>query len=717
MRQNFDSGLARRGDPIGRRACHGEFISGCLSIIIALTLGGSVAAAGAEESGFTAADVLSAPFPSELRAAPTGDKVAWVSNDHGARNIWVADAAGAATSNAHLVTDYRGDDGIDIGHVRWSRSAEFIVYVRGGSVAEGGGPVNALSLPEGVAPQEVWIAPTSGTEPHRLGLGHSPEVSPKNDRVAYICNDQIWLASTSGADQPIELIRDLGKDASLSWSPDGQRLAFVSSRGDHELIGIYNFSKKDLVWMTPSVDSDAAPTWSPDGRSLAFIRLAASDVHLWRSRPSGQPWSIWVGDTATGNARSIWTAAPGSGSVFRELLSERQLFWAKGGRIVFPWEQSGWLHLYAVEISTGRVDHLTPGDFEVFSATLSPMGDQLVYSANRGDLDGRHLWKSAVIEPGAKPITSGKTIEDLPELTGDGHLVALQADARTQLHPVGIDNGGRAHPLSSASVPAAFPLGKLVVPQPVTYSSPDGLVVHAQLFAPPATRTPSPRAAIVFFHGGPTRQMLSAWNPLDAYAYLYGLNQYLASKGYIVLSVNYRGGTGYGLNFREPAGFGSEGASEYQDVLGAAHYLRSRTDVDSRRLGVYGVSYGGLMTGLALGRSSDLFAAGVDWAGVSNRRTFILAIPGLQPPGDLAFSSSPIASASEWRSPVLFVHGDDDRDVSFDQTVELIKALREQHRVQIEQLVLPNELHDLMLHRSWETAFTSIADFFDKHLR
>jgi len=224
---------------------------------------------------------------------------------------------------------------------------------------------------------------------------------------------------------------------------------------------------------------------------------------------------------------------------------------------------------------------------------------------------------------------------------------------------------------------------------------------------------------MIYMHGGPIRQMLLGWHYLEYYHYGYGFNQYLASRGYAVLSVNYRGGVGYGRRFREAPSRGPRGASEYQDIVAGANYLRSREDIDPERIGLWGGSYGGYLTALGLARNSDLFAAGVDIHGVhdwSNRRRFRREGPGSAEFLESARQSSPVASVDRWKSPVLFAHGDDDPTVSFAQTVDLIQRLRAR-QVEFEQLVLPDEVHDFLLHRTWLKIFRTAADFLDRHLK
>jgi dipeptidyl aminopeptidase/acylaminoacyl peptidase len=193
----------------------------------------------------------------------------------------------------------------------------------------------------------------------------------------------------------------------------------------------------------------------------------------------------------------------------------------------------------------------------------------------------------------------------------------------------------------------------------------------------------------------------------------YALNQYLASRGYVVLSVNYRSGIGYGLNFREALNYGPSGASEFNDVLGAGLFLKNHPAVDPARIGLWGGSYGGYLTALGLARASDMFAAGVDMHGVHDW-TEELGISKDDAAGRLAFNSSPMAYIKGWRSPVLLIHGDDDRNVNFRQTVELAEALR--GRVPVEQLIFPDEIHDFLRHAHWLAAYEAAARFFDARL-
>ena len=301
-----------------------------------------------------------------------------------------------------------------------------------------------------------------------------------------------------------------------------------------------------------------------------------------------------------------------------------------------------------------------------------------------------------------------------------GGVAFLHADGRRPARAA-IQIGGKVRDLAPESIPADFPAASLVVPQQVIYPATDGMPIHGQLFLPPAARPGERHPALVFMHGGSRRQMLLGWHYMDYYNNAYGMNQYLASQGYVVLSINYRSGIGYGMEFREALNYGATGASEYQDVAGAGKYLRTRADVDPAHIGLWGGSYGGYLTALGLARNSDLFAAGVDFHGVHDWSARLSAAAAAAPrQGDaeaskLAFDSSPMAAVKTWRSPVLLIHGDDDRNVDFSQTVELVTALRRQNAY-FEELIIPDEIHGFLRHASWLKAYHAAVDFFHRKL-
>jgi dipeptidyl aminopeptidase/acylaminoacyl peptidase len=687
-----------------------------LAIALVLLLAPLCGAAG--RSAFTLEQVLSAPFPTDLTTSPSGGKVAWVANIRGVRNIWVA---APPERKGRPVTSFAEDDGQEITDISFTPDGNAIVFVRGGDANRKGEIPNPGSRADG-AEQSVLIVPAAGGAARKLADGHSPAVSPKGDRAAFIQKDQVFWAPLDGSEKAAPAFKSRGDAAQLAWSPDGARLAFVSRRGDHSFVGVFDVAARTVRYGDASTDRDAGPVWSPDGRRIAYLRIPASrELQSFRPHRESEPWSIRVADVETGAAREVFRAAIGKGSVFRNVVADRQLQWVDGGRIVFPWERDGWTHLYAVSAAGGAPVLLTPGDFEVEHVAVSPDRKQVVYSSNQDDVDRRHLWTVSVAGGKPAPLTSGTGIEWSPVVLSDGSIAHIRSDARRHPAPAVLGPGGAAQDLAPGSVPADFPEAALVVPEPVLLTSADGLKIHAQLFRPADLPAGERRPAAIFFHGGSRRQMLLGWHYNYYYRNSYAFNQYLASRGIVVLSVNYRSGIGYGMEFREALDYGAVGASEFNDVLGAGLYLKSRPDVDPARIGLWGGSYGGYLTALGLARASDLFAAGVDMHGVHDWNQVIQNFePTYEPEkhealARLAFESSPMHFVKGWRSPVLLIHGDDDRNVPFSQTVMLTEALRAQGVV-FEELIFPDEVHDFLTHGHWLAAYHAAADFFDRKL-
>lgn len=680
----------------------------------------AVPAAG--QGAVTLEALLAAPYPSELVAAPRGGLVAWVQKVRGVRNVWVA---APPDFRGRQLTAYTADDGQEVGDLQVAPDGGTVVYVRGASANRRGENPNPGSDPAG-AEQAVWRIAVAGGEPVKVAAGSGPAISPRGDVVAYLQGGQIWSAPLAGEGTPTQIVKARGTSRLLRWSPDGTRLAFVSNRGDHAFVGVYEPAAKTLRWMAPSVDRDDEPVWSPDGTRLAFLRTPASArLGLFRATPEAAPWSILVAEVATGTAREVWRADAGPGSAFHGIVAESQIFWGAGDRIVFPWERTGWVLLYAVPAGGGVATLLTAGELEVEHVALAPGGGAILYSSNQGDMERRHLWRVPVAGGPAVQLTSGAGIEWAPTPIGDGAdggaLAYLRSDARTPAHPVIQPPGGAARPLVADWLPRDFPTRALVVPQAIQLTAADGEPVPAHLFLPPDLRPGERRPAVVFLHGGSRRQMFLGFHPSSYYHPAYALNQYLASRGFVVLVLNYRGGIGYGLAFRNAPNQGATGGSELYDLLGAGLYLRGRPDVDPARIGLWGGSYGGYLTAMGLSRASALFAAGVDIHGVHDWnvgiQTFVPEYEPLRVPEEakVALMASPMGALDGWRSPVLVIHGDDDRNVSFAETVKLVEELR-RRGVEVEQLVLPDEIHTFLRHASWLAAYRATAEFLERRL-
>jgi len=373
---------------------------------------------------------------------------------------------------------------------------------------------------------------------------------------------------------------------------------------------------------------------------------------------------------------------------------------------------------------------LTPGNFMAEYISLSSDGKKLFFAGNTGndtlDIERRHIVSVSVDKADMKVLTPGTGLEWTPFLTGDGKtLVYISATAQRPPMPCVMKLQNRKKKLLSMElIPEDFPLKELTVPTQVIFNAPDGTPIHATLFRPASGVRKSP--AVIFLHGGPPRQMLLGWHYSSYYSNAYAANQYLVSQGFVVLSVNYRLGIGYGYEFHKPTDGGTRGASEYQDVKAAGKWLAQQSFVNPDRIGIYGGSYGGYLTAMALARNSDIFSAGVDISGVHDRSVKRAAgmlypdrferAPDAKKAIEVAWKSSPIADMATWTSPVLVIHADDDRNVPFSQSTDLVERLHS-HRVPYETLVIVDDTHHWLVHAHQLKVDIATAEFLIKMLK
>ncbi len=509
----------------------------------------------AQSGEFSLEQVMSVGFPSQMTPAPVSGGVAWVVNERGVRNIWIARPP---DYQGRQLTGYGSDDGQTISQLVWTPDASAIIFVRGDGPNPRGELPNPLNLAAGTE-QVILKLNTESGKVEKLADGAGPLVDPDGENLVFLREDQIWTKPLAGEGEPKQWIHARGQAGSLRWSPSGRYLAFVSRRSDHSFVGIYDRESKEIEYAAPSVDSDSDPAWSPGGTQIAFLRVPFDRRRLiFGPLREALPWSIQIYDLEHRRARTLWRSDPGPGSAYRRIETSNQLLWSQDGFLVFPWEKTGWTHLYSIPTEGGAARLLTPGPFEVEEVAVGRDPEWLYFSSNQDDIDRRHLWKVAASGNPPVQITKGRSNEWSPTpLIGGDALAFIRSTGRSPAQPVITTSPGSMRLLAREAVDADFPKTLLVEPRQVVFSSADGLEIHGQLFLPDDRTAGQKHPALLFFHGGSRRQMLLGFHYLSYYHKCYAFNQYLANRGFVVLSVNYRSGTGYGMKFREALNYGS----------------------------------------------------------------------------------------------------------------------------------------------------------------
>src|SRR3954452_25140062 len=593
------------------------------------------------------------------------------------------------------------EEGQPITEVTISPDGRHVVFTTG--QPRGEMTFNPASLVDAPA-ATLWLQSTArGSKAVKIGHGLD-ETFTRDGRSMLFKRDGALMSVSTAAPtaRPKVFAKGGGGWSQFAWTKSGD-LIFVDDRRGYSFIGRYHPGTSEVDWLVTGLDRLAAAVLSPNGEELGFLPLPARKHSTPPDQTEAEPFSISVLDMTSRAVRNVWSTR-GPAVTLGMDDDEGALRWTSDDTVVFYSEDDNWGRLYALPASGGTPRPLTPANCMVAESEASK--GQLFVIHNCADLDTRQISlidaASGAVRAAAQPDT---VLAHAAIGGGYAAVVGAAPDHAPLLRIIDVASGSTKFSEDYADYAYKSPLTGSP-PREVHLTSLDGQPFTGQLFLP---STPGPYPGLVYVHGGPQRQMFPGFHYMGYYSGDYAMNRRLAEQGYTVLAINYRSGIGYGRAFRDAPGRAWRDATEYSDVLAAGRWLASQPGVDPNKIGIWGGSYGGLLTGQSLSRNSDLFKAGVGIHGVYDW-SWPSPIKGHLSPStyfgvdkkdeDRARANSPIGHIDRWRSPVLLIHGDSDMNVDFVESVDLPGRLRERG-IEVRTLVFPGEVLYVIPHSAW----------------
>ena len=663
----------------------------------------------------------------DYRVACHCNRIVWIDYKNGQHELFAQDIP---EGKRRLLLSSYGDNGEPIRLVSLSPSGRYLLITRGDFSAydDCANPRRSITPPSGLL---QLVDTETGTPPRSIASALVATLTPDESSVIWARKGCVFSQPVDG--KPVkELFRIRGSITSLSWNSDGTHLAFVCERDEHALLGIYQPGITTISWITPDFDRNMDPVWSPDSMHLAFLRFGgpAPDIAEQLFAECSDSYAVMITNIHTGETKAIWESSLEEGAGLSLQYGNRPLKWLDHHRLIFSHDASGWDHIYQYDLRDDNCSTVTEGYWLVQDFNCSHDGSTIVASHNGRK---RHLYQLSLLDS-----NSGQKLELPLSQEQQFWQPALSFDNRFVIFLMGGESTScqlayydRASEKTIELSPASHGFKDIAChfssPQIHILKSLDSHLFHSQIFMPEGK---GPFPAVLNIHGGPAIQSLPGFHPLLNMSFQYAFCQHLARCGFLVMDINYRGSSGFGKTFRQAPERGWDGASDYQDIQAAALWLSRHPKVDRRRIGLIGESWGGYLGSLALARDSGLIRAGVIINGCHNfprelRRDHWGSKLFNSDVGEtatesiarakIAEDSSPWGWLDHWMSPVLIVHGDDDRCISFAESLHLAHALR-CRSVEVESLVLPDEGHEFLLHESWLTIARRSLKFLKKQL-
>ena len=753
-----------------------------LSASLALALGISILIAHASQSpsrapALTIEQLIDIRHPSNPMWSPDGRSVVFVWDRAGVSKVYVADAGASATSSgqAREPRELR-DAGGQLGGAFWSTDGRALMIARNGDL---------WRVPiDGSAASPLWTTPAmeSGIVPSPDGTrvafvrasGAAASAAPNTAPAGRggrgrggAAGGEIVVRTLADGRETLVPRADNRPIGGLSWSPDGQTLLFndVNAPIRHEQTPDYSGSKV-IYTITENVPGETyAVRIGPGPRdATGSAPRAAAPISLGvLGGFGGRRWldarHVLVDRTSPDFKRrttSLVDVGGGEPTVLHEDVKEK--FWSitgdanagaqpspNGKWIAFLSDRDGWDHLYVMRSanpgsrsaspSGERNDpiQITKGRFEAWRPAWSPDGTRIAFDANEPDHYGtRHLWVATIGNDAADAtitaVTSGRGTNIAPQWSPDGtRLVYQHTDPHSSADLWVVDVASKKSTRLTDSMPAGIDRSAFVEPEAIHYAGPDGQQVPAWLFVPKNLDRSKKHPAVVWIHGDGVNQNYDGWHVQRNYAVYYSFHQYLLQQGYVVIAPDYRGSIGYGRDWREGV-YMDVGGKDAKDAWMAANHLKTLNYVDADRVGVWGLSYGGFFTLIAVTDQPKLFRAGVDVAGVVDYAMYYedpyhggwtasrIGTPEQNP--KVYANASPLSHVDRLERPLLVLHGTSDVNVPYLHSVRLIDELLKKGKGDLVSfMTYPGEFHYFTREHVLRDAWHRVDDFFAANLK
>jgi dipeptidyl aminopeptidase/acylaminoacyl peptidase len=726
-----------------------------VAIAATLTLGGLVfmveaasqPAASRGGGRLTIEQLIDIRHPSNPVWSPDGRRVVFLSERAGIANIFVAEAGGlsSGSAGARALTRYADGQG---GGFFWSADSQRVYFPRQGDlwqVAVSGGE-----------PSAVWSTPS-------MEVGVTP--SPDGTRVAFVRSSSpptpgaapggrggrggggagggdLMIRSLADGKESLVVRADNHAISGVSWSPDGKALVFSDNNRTirHEQTPGYSGSKI-IYTISENVPGETAVV-NVDGTGMKVLGSGGGF--------GGRRWldaRHFLVDRTSADFKhrttSLADIGGGEPKVLHEEVSDK--FWSitgdngsqpspDGKWVALLSDRDGWDHIYVMPASGGAAVPITKGKFEVRSPQWSSDSTRIAFDANEPDHYGdRHLYIATIGPDPARAtiavVTSGRGTDIAPQWAPDGtRLVYQHTDPHNSADLWVADAKPAAKPSRlSDSMPAAMDRSAFVEPESVSYAGPDGQNVPAWLFVPKGLDRTKKHPAIVWIHGDGVNQGYDGWHVQRNYAVYYSFHQYLLQQGYVVVMPDYRGSIGYGKAWREGV-YMDVGGKDAKDAWMVTNYLKTLPYVDMDRVGVWGLSYGGFFTLIAVTDQPKLFRAAVDVAGVADYAMYYedpyhggwtasrIGTPEQNP--KVYENASPLSHVDRLERPLLVLHGTSDVNVPYLHSVRLIDELMKKGKGDLVSfMTYPGEFHYFTREHVLRDAWHRVEDFFNAHLK